>query len=46
LDTTTSDTGSWGAHASVVGPRELRERLSKVAGELVKRYKEDVNRDA
>jgi hypothetical protein len=29
---------SWGAHASVVEPRELRERLGKVAGELAARY--------
>jgi predicted DNA-binding transcriptional regulator YafY len=36
---------SWGTHASVVEPQELRERLGKVAGELAKRYG-DVKRDA
>jgi len=29
---------SWGTHARVVGPPELRERVGKVAGELAKRY--------
>jgi predicted DNA-binding transcriptional regulator YafY len=37
---------SWGAHASVLGPQELRERVGKVATELVKRYGEDVKREA
>ena len=29
---------SWGAHASVVGPRELVERVARTAREVVKRY--------
>ena len=30
---------SWGAHATVVGPEELRESLGKTAGTLVERYR-------
>jgi len=37
---------SWGPHAHVVGPQELRERVGKVVTELVKRYGEDVKREA
>jgi proteasome accessory factor B len=37
---------SWGTHAHVVGPQELRERVGKVVTELVKRYGEDVKREA
>jgi predicted DNA-binding transcriptional regulator YafY len=33
---------SWGTHAHVVGPHELRARVAKVAADLVKRYGEDV----
>jgi predicted DNA-binding transcriptional regulator YafY len=29
---------SWGTHATVIGPVGLRERLRKIAEELVKRY--------
>ena len=29
---------SWGTHATVAGREELRERVGKVAGKLVKRY--------
>ncbi|HWQ93468.1 MAG TPA: WYL domain-containing protein, partial [Clostridia bacterium] len=29
---------SWGTHATVIGPQELRERVAKTVGELVKRY--------
>ena len=29
---------SWGTHASVIEPQELRERLAKVARELWQRY--------
>jgi predicted DNA-binding transcriptional regulator YafY len=36
---------SWGTHAHVVGPQELRERVARVAKELVKRYGEDVKRE-
>jgi predicted DNA-binding transcriptional regulator YafY len=36
---------SWGTHAHVVGPQDLRERVGTVAAELVKRYGEDVNRE-
>jgi proteasome accessory factor B len=36
---------SWGAHASVVEPRELRERLGVVARALAARYG-NVKRDA
>ena len=31
---------SWGTHARVVGPPELRERVVRVAAEIVKRYAE------
>ena len=31
---------SWGTHAKVVGPPELRERVVKVAAEMVKQYAE------
>jgi predicted DNA-binding transcriptional regulator YafY len=37
---------SWGTHAHVVSPQELRERVRKVAAELVNRYGEDVKRGA
>jgi len=37
---------SWGTHASVVGPQELRDRVGKVARELAGRYGEDVKREA
>jgi proteasome accessory factor B len=36
---------SWGAHATVIGPQALRERVGKVARELAARYA-DVMRDA
>ena len=29
---------SWGTHAHVLGPQELRDRVAKVAADLVKRY--------
>jgi predicted DNA-binding transcriptional regulator YafY len=32
---------SWGTHAHVVGPHELRDRVAKVAAKLLKRYGED-----
>ena len=31
---------SWGTHATVVGPQELRERVARVAREMAKRYAE------
>ena len=37
---------SWGTHAHVLGPQELRDRVRAVAAELVRRYRQDVNRDA
>jgi predicted DNA-binding transcriptional regulator YafY len=36
---------SWGAHAAVIGPQELRERLARTARALAARYG-DVKREA
>jgi predicted DNA-binding transcriptional regulator YafY len=35
---------SWGTHANVIAPRELRRRLWRTAEELVRRYQEDGRR--
>jgi predicted DNA-binding transcriptional regulator YafY len=33
---------SWGTHANVVGPGELRERMARTVGELGRRYGQEM----